>query len=138
MWFKWLPSMGIMFALAGSLMVRSLDKSVSRTLVNRLRRLLPVLWVFGAIWVPVMMWHDGPPSQWTDEDGDSVPSWQLVFWLIPVGNPVGSAWGVIGWGVLWYIKTYLLFVALSPLLLPAFRKLPWATMAAPFVLLALI
>ncbi|MFI5954888.1 acyltransferase family protein [Cryptosporangium sp. NPDC051539] len=138
MWFKWLPSMGIMFALAGSLMVRSMDKSVHRTIVNRFRRLLPVLWVFGAIWLPVMMWHDGPPSQWTNADGSSVPAWQLVFWLVPAGNPVGSAWGVIGWGVLWYIKTYLLFVALSPLLLPVFRRLPWVTMAVPFVLLALI
>ncbi|SHN26294.1 acyltransferase family protein [Cryptosporangium aurantiacum] len=138
MWFKWLPSMGIMFALAGSLMVRSMDKSAPRAVLNRLRRLLPVLWVFGAIWIPVMIWHDGTPGQWVDADGRSVPTWQLVFWLIPVGNPVGSTWGVIGWGVLWYIKTYLLFVALSPLLLPVFRRLPWVTMAAPFVLLALV
>jgi peptidoglycan/LPS O-acetylase OafA/YrhL len=131
-WLKWFPSMGIMFALGGLLMVRSLDRSAPATVVgNRCRRLLPVLWLFAAFWVPVMIRHDGPPSAW------HVPAWQLAFWVIPVGNPPGSAGGVFGWGPLWYIKAYLCFVLLSPLLLPVFRKLPWVVLAAPFALLAL-
>lgn len=84
-----------------------------------------------------MVWHDGPPGQWTTADGGSTPPWHLVFWLLPVGNPPGSEWGVVGWGSLWYVKTYLMFVVLSPALLWVFRKAPWPTLAAPFVLLVL-
>jgi hypothetical protein len=38
-------------------MVRSLDRNTGKTLVNRLRRLLPALWVMGLILVPVMLHH---------------------------------------------------------------------------------
>ncbi|GAA3390345.1 acyltransferase family protein [Cryptosporangium minutisporangium] len=137
-WLKWFPSMGIMFALAGALMVRSIDRSAGQAVSSRLRRLLPVLWIFAAIWVPVMLWHDGHPAHWVDADGSAAPTWQLVFWLLPIGNPPGSQWGVIGWGVLWYIKTYLLYVLLSPVLLPLFRRAPWVLLSLPFAVLALV
>lgn len=136
-WFPWLPAMGVMFALGGTLMVRSVDKSAKQAVTSRFRRLLPVLWVFGAIWIPLMIWHDGMPSEWTDIEGEPISPWQLVFWLLPAGDPVGSLWGEIAWGVLWYLKTYLWFVALSPLLLKAFRKAPWPVLASPFLLLGL-
>ncbi|MFB9319902.1 acyltransferase family protein [Cryptosporangium minutisporangium] len=136
-WFPWFPAMGIMFALAGTLMVRSIDKSPLQAVKNRYRRLLPVVWAFGAIWIPLMIWHDGAPSYWVDADGDPIPVWQLVFWLLPVSDPPGSEWGETAWGVLWYLKTYLWFVALSPLLLKAFRKAPWVVFAVPFALLVL-
>lgn len=38
------PSMGVMFALGGSLMVKSIDRSARDAVRNRLRRLLPALW----------------------------------------------------------------------------------------------
>ncbi|MFI5952233.1 acyltransferase [Cryptosporangium sp. NPDC051539] len=137
LWLKWLPSMGIMFAIGGSLMARSMSRSPRRAVGTRVRRLLPVLWAFGLIWVPVMIWHDGPPGDWVTPDGSPIDPWQLLFWILPIGNPVGSGWGVVGWGVLWYVKTYLLFVVLSPVLLPAFRRAPGPTVAAPFLLLTL-
>ena len=136
-WFPWFPAMGVMFALAGTLMVRSVDKGPLQAVKNRFRRLLPVVWVLAAIWIPLMVWHDGAPSQWGyGTNGDS-PLWQLGFWLLPVGDPPGSAWGETAWGVLWYLKTYLWFVALSPLLLKAFRKVPWLVLLSPFALLGL-
>jgi len=136
-WFPWFPAMGVMFALAGTLMVRSVDKGPLTAVKSRFRRLLPVVWAFGAIWIPLMVWHDGAPSQWGfGQDGES-PIWQIVFWLVPVGDPPGSEWGETAWGVLWYLKTYLWFVALSPLLLKAFRKVPWLVMLMPFALLGL-
>src|SRR5918997_1737597 len=57
------PSMGVMFALGGSLMVKSIDKSASGAVRNRIRRLLPALWVMGLILVPIMLrtgWPDRP------------------------------------------------------------------------------
>src|SRR3954468_16579116 len=57
------PSMGVMFALGGSLMVKSLDRSATRALRNRVRRLLPALWAMGLILVPIMLvkgWPDRP------------------------------------------------------------------------------
>ncbi|WP_281248326.1 acyltransferase family protein [Cryptosporangium aurantiacum] len=136
-WFPWFPAMGVMFALAGTLMVRSVDKSPFQAVKSRYRRLLPVLWAFAAIWIPLMIWHDGAPSEWGfGTNGDS-PIWQLAFWILPLGDPPGSEWGETAWGVLWYLKTYLWFVALSPLLLKVFRKAPWLVLLSPFALLGL-
>lgn len=137
-WLPWIPAMGVMFALAGSLMVRSIDKSPKQAVISRFRRLVPVVWAFGLIWVPLMIWHDGSPTTWTNGAGDSIPIWQMAFWILPAGDPPGTHWGEIAWGVLWYLKTYLWFVALSPVLLWAFRKkawTPWVVFALPFLVM---
>jgi peptidoglycan/LPS O-acetylase OafA/YrhL len=139
-WLPWIPAMGIMFALAGSLMVRSIDKSAKKAVTSRFRRLLPVVWAFGLIWIPLMIWHDGSPTGWTGEGDSPIPVYQLAFWILPIGDPPGSGWGEIAWGVLWYLKTYLWFVALSPVLLYAFRKkawTPWLVFLLPFGLMML-
>jgi peptidoglycan/LPS O-acetylase OafA/YrhL len=137
-WLPWVPAMGIMFALAGSLMVRSIDKSAKQAVISRFRRLVPVVWAFGLIWVPLMIWHDGGPSNWAADGTPAKPVWQLAFWILPAGDPPGSQWGEVAWGVLWYLKTYLWFVALSPVLLWAFRKrswTPWLVFPLPFLLM---
>lgn len=134
-WFPWMPAMGVMFALGGTLMVRSVEKSPRQAVVSRFRRLLPVLWVFGAIWIPLMIWHDGAPSRWDTGESGHHPVWEVIFWILPLGDPTGSEWGTTGWGTLWYLKSYLWYVALSPLLLKAFRKAPWLVMTVPFGLL---
>src|SRR5687767_12660492 len=55
------PSMGVMFALAGSLMASSLERAPgSRVVRNRVRRLLPSLWVLGLLLVPLMLWMGWP------------------------------------------------------------------------------
>ena len=64
---------------------------------------------------------------------DWMPGWQIVFWIVPVGDPPGNAWGVQAWEILWYLRTYLWFVLLSPLLLWVFRKAP-----IPVLLLSLV
>ena len=131
-WLPWLPAMGVMFALGGSLTARSVDRSAVRAVTSRLRRLLPVLWVFGVVWIPLMAWHGWGAA-------DPRPPWRpdLLLWIVPLADPPGSAWGDdLATGVLWYLKTYLWLVLLSPLLLRAFRRLPWVTIAAPLVLIA--
>jgi peptidoglycan/LPS O-acetylase OafA/YrhL len=130
-----LPAMGVMFALAGSLMAASLDKRGAGTVVtSRLRRLLPPLWVFGLVAVPLMI-----AGGWRGEDGEHPFSWaQLGFWVLPIGDPTGSDRGIDLWEPLWYLRAYLWFVLLSPLLYPIYRRIGWAAVAAPIVLLALL
>jgi peptidoglycan/LPS O-acetylase OafA/YrhL len=118
------PSMGVMFALGGSLMVRSLDRSVRRTIRNRIRRLLPALWMMGLILVPLMLRRD-----WPDH-----PTWGLLLWAFPVANPPASEFGSAAAGVLWYLVTYLWLVLLSPLLLKLYRRARLPTLLMPMVL----
>src|SRR3954462_13270987 len=71
------PSMGVMFALGGSLMAVSVDRSSATAVRNRVRRLLPALWAMGLILVPVMIVHG-----WPDR-----PSWpHLLLWAVPVAG----------------------------------------------------
>ncbi|MGQ4382640.1 acyltransferase family protein [Streptomyces sp. SAS_270] len=106
------PSMGVMFALAGTLMAKSLERPALKVVRSRMRRLLPPFWVWGFFVVVAMMIHD-----W-------MPGWQIVYWIVPLGDPPGNDWGMQAWEILWYLRTYLWFVLLSPALLWVFRKAP--------------
>ncbi|GAA3922060.1 acyltransferase family protein [Actinoplanes auranticolor] len=130
-----LPAMGIMFALAGSLTAASLDRRPAGSVItSRLRRLLPPLWLLGAIAVPAMLYLG-----WTEQDGGDEPlSWKLGLWLLPIGDPPGSERGIEVWEPLWYVRAYLWFVVLSPLLYLAYKKIGWAAVAAPIVLIAVL
>ncbi|MEU8886938.1 acyltransferase family protein [Streptomyces sp. NPDC048442] len=138
------PSMGVMFALAGSLMARSLGGRPGLTVIkSRVRRLMVPVWLFAIVTLALVFNGGWKPS--VGEDGDSIIWWwiKLAWWFVPVGAPtgpaeVGSDGGLLGlgWaeqtsGPLWYIRAYLWFVVLSPLMLKAFKKLPWVTMLAP-------
>ncbi|MDX3687114.1 MULTISPECIES: acyltransferase family protein [unclassified Streptomyces] len=140
------PSMGVMFALAGSLMARSLARPAGSVIRSRLRRLLPPMWAFSLVIVPIMFALSWKPVR---EEG----LWwfiKLGSYLFPLGSPPypdesGSpgGWFELTWadqaaGPLWYIRAYLWFVLASPLLLKAFRKLPWVTLLAPIALTAVI
>ncbi|MFD4946955.1 acyltransferase [Streptomyces sp. NPDC058409] len=138
------PSMGVMFALAGSLMARSLARPARDVIRGRLRRLLPPMWAFASAVVPVMFLLGWKPVK---EEGIG---WfiRLGCYLLPVGAPPypwenGSPSGLLeeSWadqavGPLWYIRAYLWFVLASPLLLKAFRRMPWPTLLAPIGLTA--
>ncbi|PBC62083.1 integral membrane transferase [Streptomyces sp. Tue6028] len=115
------PSMGVMFALAGTLMAKSLERPALKVIRSRMRRLLPPFWFWGFFVVVAMLIHD-----W-------MPGWQIVFWIVPVGDPPGNQWGAQAWEILWYLRTYLWFVLLSPLLLRIFRRAP-----TPVLLLSLV
>ncbi|WP_320783134.1 acyltransferase [Streptomyces sp. CRN 30] len=106
------PSMGIMFGLAGTLMARSLERPALKVIRSRVRRLLPPFWFWGVFVVVAMLIHG-----W-------IPDWRIVYWVVPLGDPPGNAWGEQAWEILWYLRTYLWFVLLSPLLLRVFRLAP--------------
>ncbi|MGW7366568.1 acyltransferase family protein [Streptomyces sp. NPDC054841] len=139
------PSMGVMFALAGNLMARSLERPAVQVIRGRMRRLLPPLWVLGAFGVTGMVLQGWGPGS------EGHPGWwwtHLLFWIVPLSDPpfagelagvpgfLGESWAEDLAGPLWYIRAYLWYVMLSPLLLWALRKLPWATLLAPLALSA--
>ncbi|MER5293222.1 acyltransferase [Streptomyces pharetrae] len=143
------PSMGVMFALAGSLMARSLNRPALSVIRGRVRRLLPPLWAFSAV-VLVLLFAGGWNPAEESSDG---PTWGLIEvlnYIVPIGAPpfpwhIGSksglledTWAVQAAGPLWYLRAYLWFVVASPLLLWAFRKAPWPTLLAPLGLTAIV
>ncbi|MFC9908105.1 acyltransferase [Streptomyces sp. NPDC127197] len=115
------PSMGVMFALAGTLMAKSLERPALTVIRSRVRRLLPPFWFWGFFVVVAMLIHD-----W-------MPGWQIVYWIVPLGDPPGNTWGMQAYEILWYLRTYLWFVLLSPFLLRVFRLAP-----VPVLLLSLV
>lgn len=122
------PAMGVMFALGGSLMVKSLDRNAGRAVRNRIRRLLPALWVMALILVPIML-----RQGWPDR-----PSWpSLLLWIVPIADPPSSELGYPAAGVLWYLVTYLWLVLLSPLLLRLYRRWNLPTVLLPLFALML-
>ncbi|MCF3129801.1 acyltransferase family protein [Streptomyces olivochromogenes] len=143
------PSMGVMFALAGSLMARSLSRPALSVIRGRIRRLLPPLWAFSAVALALMFAGGWNPVK----DPDNGGIWgvlKLIDYVIPVGAPpfpwhIGSksglledTWAVQAAGPLWYLRAYLWFVIASPLLLWAFRRAPWPTLLAPLGLTAIV
>ena len=113
------PSMGVMFALSGSLMAASLDRYGVRALGRRARRLLPPLWAVAVLFVPAMLLTG---LAW---------DWRLLFWIAPLGDPPTNGWGATVLGLLWYVRQYLWFVLLSPVVLPLFRRFPVPMMLIP-------
>jgi peptidoglycan/LPS O-acetylase OafA/YrhL len=111
------PSMGVMFALAGTLMAKSLERPAAKVVKSRLRRLLPPFWFWGVFVVLAMLIHG-----W-------LPPWQIIYWVVPLGDPPGNHWAEQAWEILWYLRTYLWFVLLSPLLLRLFRLAPLRVLA---------
>lgn len=143
------PSMGVMFALAGSLMARSLKRPAWGVVKSRVRRLLPPLWAFSAV-VLTLMFAGGWDPAGESSDGPARGLAELVHYVVPVGAPpypwhLGSksglledTWAVQAAGPLWYLRAYLWFVVASPLLLWAFRRAPWPTLLAPLGLTAVV
>ncbi|MEU9127166.1 acyltransferase family protein [Kitasatospora sp. NPDC048540] len=137
------PSMGVMFALAGSLMARSLSRPTWSVIRGRLRRLLPPLWLLGLIAVPGMLLQG-----WSAHgSGHSVAGFwgRLALWVLPLMDPpygdplpgvhglLDHAWGEHAAGPLWYLRAYLWFVLLSPLMLALLRRIPWLVLPAPML-----
>ena len=140
------PSMGVMFALAGSLVARSLERRpAAGVLRSRTRRLLLPLWAYALTVLALLFWQG-----WTPVADDGGSWWSVLLWFLPVADPpypasLGDGTGLLGPGwsyetgvTLWYVRAYFWFVLLSPLLLRAFRALPGPVLPAPLALLAVL
>jgi peptidoglycan/LPS O-acetylase OafA/YrhL len=121
------PAIGVMFGLAGSLMARSLDRrSALHVVGSRMRRLLPPVWAYAVVAIAVGWELLG--SGW----------WHLVFWVFPLRDPYASPFGSGFVDTLWYLRTYLWFVLLSPAMLWAFRKAPALLLPLPMILIPIV
>ncbi|MFC7531055.1 acyltransferase family protein [Actinoplanes sp. GCM10030250] len=133
------PAMGVMFALAGSLTAASLTRRPAGSVVtSRLRRLLPPLWLLGVLAVPAMI-----GLGWAQEEDGAHPftPWKLVFWVLPLGDPPGSELGIDVWEPLWYIRAYVWFILLSPLMWFVYKKMGgagWLLALAPIAAIAFL
>ncbi|MDX3093479.1 acyltransferase [Streptomyces sp. ME01-24h] len=114
------PSIGVMFALAGSLAAHSLRRPAPSVVRGRLRRLLVPFWLFSAVVIALMLLHGWRPHSWH----------RMLLWILPLADPPGTAWAEQIIDPLWYIRTYLWLVLLSPWLLKAFRAAPRSCLAA--------
>lgn len=124
------PAIGLMFALAGALMARSLDRrGALRVVGSRMRRLLPPVWLYGAVALTLGWEITGQGgAQWS----------RLLFWVVPLRDPHESARNSGLVDTLWYLRTYLWFLLLSPVLLWAFRRARILVLVAPVTLLPLV
>jgi peptidoglycan/LPS O-acetylase OafA/YrhL len=120
------PAMALMFAMGGSLMAASIDRYGIRSVGRRMRRILPPLWTIAAVFVPVML------------ATGLVFDWRMLFWVLPVYDPPATGWGALALSVIWYLRDYLWFALVSPLLLPLFRRFPLPTVLAPFAALSIV
>ncbi|MFI7581396.1 acyltransferase family protein [Kocuria kalidii] len=139
------PAMGIMFALAGSLMAASLQRPAGSVLRSRSRRLLVPLWVYSTTVLTLFVL-----GGWVPGEQGTGPWYRVLLWFVPLADPpypgelgdgtgpLDPSWPVQAGEILWYIRAYLWFVLLSPLLLRLYRSRPWPTFLAPLGLLLLL
>jgi peptidoglycan/LPS O-acetylase OafA/YrhL len=120
------PAMSVMFALGGSMMAASLDRSGPFAVERRLRRLLPSLWVLSLVAVPAML------------IGGLAWDWKLLLWFFPLEDPPAGGRWTMALSATWYLRDFLWFVLLSPVLLPLFRRSRLLVVALPYAALAVI
>jgi peptidoglycan/LPS O-acetylase OafA/YrhL len=126
--FAWLtvafPAMGLMFALGGSLMAASLDRTGVKAIGRRMRRIVIPFWVLGVFAVVLMSLWGGMPH-----------SWRTLLWFFPLGDPPTNERGGFWFSQIWYVRSYLWFIIASPVLLWLFRRWPIPSLAVPFAVL---
>ncbi len=122
-------AMPVMFFVSGSLFAASACRRGGwRPVGDRLRRLGPPLWLFAAVaWVAMAV---GAAAS-----GTSLEVTRLVWWLVPLNDPAGSAWEG-GWlaSPLWYLRTLLWILLLAPALAWSVRRAPAAVFATAVAL----
>lgn len=132
------PAVGIVFAIGGSRIAGSLDRSPHRPLPvikKRVLQLLAPLWVMGAILVPSMI-----ALGWTNTDnGQPLEATALLKWILPISPPPASDLGYqLAQPIwIWALSCYLWLLVMSPALLWLFRRWPKRTLALPLALLLL-
>lgn len=120
-WLSWFAAMPAMFYVAGVLLARSLDRHGYRaTLASRLRRLLVPFWAYGTMAVGVMVLAGWRPSLR-----------DLLWWVVPVGDPEGLATTPGLWVPLWYLRAYLWMVLVGPVLVWMARRWGHLALLAP-------
>lgn len=122
-WMTFFAAMPILFFVAGSLLVRSGCRTPpTQLLARRLRRLLPPVWLYGAVLLAASALHVHLRVGSSDAPGLSAR--ELSSWVLPVIDPRLPV-SVGRWltSHLWYIRAYLWVLLLTPVLRYAARHL---------------
>jgi peptidoglycan/LPS O-acetylase OafA/YrhL len=122
------PSMGVMFAIAGYFTAQSIERRGLRTIANRLGRVLPALWTLGAVIVPLSLIGAlgfGAPATLTISG--------ILSWVFPFADPTGLHAIDAAWRPLWYLRAYVWFLLLSPLVVLLARRIPFKLIAAAVI-----
>jgi len=96
---------------------------------SRALRLLPPFWLYGAIALVV---------GWETLGNGSGAWYRLAFWVLPLRDPHDGVDGSAMLDTLWYVRAYLWFVLLSPLLIWLFRRLRFGLVVLPLALLPVV
>ncbi|GAB3859258.1 acyltransferase family protein [Dactylosporangium cerinum] len=89
-----------------------------------MRRIVVPFWVLGAFAIVLMSFMGGLEH-----------TWRLVLWFLPLDDPPTSEKGGVWFSQIWYVRSYLWFIILSPVMLWLFRKAPIPTVLVPFGIL---
>ncbi len=122
-WLSWVPAMPAMFFATGSLLRRSIEgHGWWTTLHRRATRLLIPYWCYAATCIVAMV-----ASGWRPGVTDLLP------WLVPLTDPVGSATMPGLWIPLWYVRAYIWFVLAGGILTWVARRLGAGSVAVAAV-----
>jgi CubicO group peptidase (beta-lactamase class C family)/peptidoglycan/LPS O-acetylase OafA/YrhL len=121
-----------MFFVTGSLLAKSLRRSARAVIADRARRILVPLWVFAAV-----AWSAMGIAALVSPGERTALRWSaLVWWIVPLRDPVGSAWegGYLA-SPLWYLRALLWLLLLAPALLWLVRRAGLVAAALPVAVL---
>jgi peptidoglycan/LPS O-acetylase OafA/YrhL len=107
-------------------MAASLDRWGPWAVERRMRRLLPSLWVLAAVSVPAML------------AAGMIWDWRVLLWGFPLQDPPAIGHWMEALSATWYLRDFLWFVLISPIVLPIFRRFPLATVLIPYAGLLVI
>lgn len=128
-WLTWFASIPLMFFVAGTLLERPGPHLAF--LARRLRRLLLPVWVYGLGVGAAGLWF-------ADAHLTRRAVLRSLTWVLPLVDPVSTGWDG-GWlsNHLWYLRTYLWILLLTPLLVRAARRVRWAATGAALTVIGL-
>ena len=137
-WLSFVPATGLLFTAGAAFLASTAGRSGAAGPVVRsaLLRLLLPFWLFAAVAVPVMLslgW------QWSADLGsapfDAGTAW---LWLLPVSDPPVSTPALPWTAMLWFVRTLLWFLLLTPALLWISRRWPLRLAVLPVLAMLLI
>lgn len=126
------PSMGVMFALGGHFFAQTYERRGVSSVMRRLRRILPSFWLLGIVVVPLSVY-----ANWRYGGSDPSPV-HLLSWFFPFVDPTGSQHIDATWRPLWYLRAYVWFLLLTPIVYNMVKRFPWPSIAAPVIAIVAI
>jgi hypothetical protein len=136
-WLTFFPAGGLLFAGGAAFLTSTVGRSgaAGPAVRSAVRRLLLPFWLFAAAALPVMV---GLGWRWSEDLGsaplDAGTAW---LWLLPISDPPVSTPALPWTTMLWFVRTLLWFLVLTPALLWIGRRWPLRLAVLPVLAMAL-